>query len=406
MPHTVMGTRYAFQLLSSTFPSLVTEYAIYFMIVVYAHTDDEQAAKEFENHFKNIFNIRTYKIYSIQELQEQGKSEEEIIEYGEAQFKSLPKEDIVLIGGEAVNPIVKWLVYNKYAAGIRDIKSVLDELCDKFGGIYGEKPYEPCCLITLGTIENRRVYIIAGWEKEHTLWAVRICIYYNSLPVKEYCYTFDPNLHEELKSRGLVINENFGVVPFRLNHTPILCIIKLTTTFSTLTLIRHCDQLGKALSKQKGWKEIRVVPYPPGATKTDKISISGLIPPDKHISEAYPLVSGTVVMGILFAIAAIIWGMGYIQKAWASVTIKRLNNEERKLFYSTLKDIIEYCESQNIPLEKCEEFVALITEWDERVRAQEMKQMGMESLFGLMEKIIYVVMVVLLISMILQLIKR
>ena len=286
------------------------------MVVIYTSLDDKEAAEKL-GEFLGQRVIRT----------------EEFI------LDKITDKKVVLVGGEAVNPNVKYLVDNKYIPSISDIKDFVG--------------YEPCC-IRYCKYNDKDIWIVAGWEKEHTDWTVDVIIYEGSLPVQRFFTLYNPDLISEFS--GKVIYP--VAVHFKLYNIPFVIEATLKEPVDSEKAREIAYNLENYLREKFKFIVYRAVLYEVEPGKYGKIFVSGeseyetVLEYYQRISEE-KLIAIPAYVWIALAVFAIGAGVYFLAQPIVKMVMKYFDLKEEEIRYKEMKAWLDYCDRHNIPPEEC-----------------------------------------------------
>ena len=325
------------------------------MVVIYSSPEDEEAARR----VADVINDR-------------------VMYTKEFVLDSIDDKKIVLVGGEAVNPNVKYLVDNKYIPSLYDLRDYLG--------------YEPCA-IRYCRYNGKEIWIVAGWEKEHTLWTVTVIEYNMTLPVIDYIRFYGSHLDV------VFTNVKYPyVVHFELYNMPVNLLVILKSKQYIYDVVDTAQKISNELEK-KGLRTY-TIRIPLVNNYADKIEIYGEVKYDK-VRELYEYAKKGLAIPtfIWYAVAVFLVGAG-IYLAFRNIkdiVLRYFDMKEAKIRAEQMAEFFDWCEKNNIPPEKCLEAWNYTLEAYKKIEEQRAKR---PSWWEMLEMIPYLVTAALLISII------
>jgi len=249
---------------------------------------------------------------------------------------SITDTTIVLVGGEVVNPNVKYLVDNLYIPGVYAVRDAVG--------------YEPC-MITYVKYNNKNVFVVAGWEAEYTKWASQVIEFYGGLPDINYLAHYDQQIIYKYPGRDY---KQPLVIHFKLYNLPVIMEVYLKKSVDASTIQEIASQLTNSLesknfyvystsfaSQGNGYNEIIIScesDYQTAAQYYSQI----------NNSLAIPVI--VLVAVVIFAVTALIFSIGYLVDRinYWKFTINKVQVE-----MDTVNSVLSYCQQQGIPLDQC-----------------------------------------------------
>ena len=245
---------------------------------------------------------------------------------------------IILIGGEVINPNVKFLVDNGYIIGIHQLKDLVG--------------YEPCAIMRC-VYNGKEIYVIAGWEAEHTKWVAYTIKLYGSLPTLEYFVNYHPLLSADIASRGIRFAHT---IHFKLYNLPFEVKVEFERPVSYTDAKNVLDKLTIELQNRKFL--IYNQAYSSVQGGVDAVYVSGEA--DYYtILEYYNKVKGTSLLAIpLFvwiAVTAFIIAAGIylVTIGIKEVLFIAYGGALEEIRYREMQSLFDYCKANNVPPDLC-----------------------------------------------------
>jgi len=290
------------------------------MVVIYSHDDDKESAEKLGEFFK-----------------------QKVVKTSEFILDKVEDKTIILVGGEAVNPNVKYLVDNNYIPSLYDIKDFVG--------------YEPCC-IRYCWYNGKRIWIVAGWEKEHTEWTTDVIIYQGSLPVTDYLTKYDPGLITEFGLRGI---SHPVAVHFKLYNMPFIIEAPLEEPVDSTKAREIAYNLENYLREKFKFIVYRAVLLEVEPGKYGKIFVSGESEYET-VLEYYQRISGEKLIAIptYVWIALAVFGIGaglyLIAQPIVSVIMRFFDMGKEELKLKTIRELNNFfvnCTKKGVSPEDC-----------------------------------------------------
>jgi len=258
---------------------------------------------------------------------------------------SITDTTIVLVGGEVINPNTKYLVDNLYIPGVYAVRDAVG--------------YEPC-MITYVKYNNKNVFVVAGWEAEHTKWASQVIEFYGGLPDINYLTHYD----QQIIFRYKYNYKQPLVVHFKLYNMPVIIDAYLKQTVDSSTIRNIANSIVNTLaSKNFIVYTTELLATPDGKFNGVRVSCEVDY---QTATQYYQQISKTLaiplivwIVAAIAAVAALIYAIGY--------TIDRINYwkftwKTIQVKMDTTMKMLEYCKEQGIPLDQCTAAIKSILE--------------------------------------------
>jgi len=252
---------------------------------------------------------------------------------------SVTDTTIVLVGGEMINPNTRFLVDNLYIPGVYAVRDAVG--------------YEPC-IITYVKYNNKNVFVVAGWETEHTKWASQVIEFYGGLPSIDYLSNYDQQIIFRYK-------HNYRqplVIHFKLYNMPVILEARFKQAVDSQTARKIAEEVSKMLTSknfivysvsllatQGEYNGIRVsceVDYQTAIQYYSQVSKSLGAPAGLLIAVAVFLILGGIGV-VVHTITRLIETINYWSFTWKVTEVK----------VDTTTKMLEYCREQGVPYDQC-----------------------------------------------------